>query len=149
MILAPEVLVQLSERNTLDAMTHDTRRLEREIEACEVRVCCEPSVRGGVHSPHLLLVDHLEWVAVPGTSLLLHLDDDEAAPAPQHEIELVATNARVGVEKSVSAQSVVTESAPFAAIHAAEGLAKRASSVGLRWSLRGKDAGSSRTGRIR
>ena len=129
-------------------MTHDTRRLELEVELGELRMLGQPGVRGGVHPPHLLLVDHLERVPIPGTSLLLHLDHDEAAPAPQHEIELVATNARVGVEKSVSAQSVVTESAPFAAIHAAEGLAERASSVGFRWSLRGKDAGSAHTGRM-
>ncbi len=148
MILPPEVLVQLSEGDTLDATTRDTRRLEHEVELGELRMLGQPCLRSGVDAPHLLLVDHLEWVAVPGTSLLLHLDDDEAAPAPQHAIELVATNARVGIEKSVSAQSVVTESAPFAAIHAAEGLAEPASSVGFRWSLRGKDAGSAHTGRM-
>ena len=149
MIVPAAVLVQLPERDALDPTPADACSLEHEIELGELRVRREPGVSGGVHSPHLLLVDHLERVAVPGTSFLLDLDYHEPAAAPQHEIELVAADARVGVEESVSAQSVVTESAPFAAIHAAEGLAERASSVGFRWSPRGKDAGSSRTGRIR
>jgi hypothetical protein len=42
----------------------------------------------------------------------------------------------------------VAEGAPLPAIHAAEGLVKRASSVGFRRSLRGKDAGSAHTGRM-
>ena len=109
----------LPERNALDPAPADACSLEHEIELGKIRVRREPGVRGGVHSPHLLLVDHFERVAVPGTSLLLHLDDEKAAAAPQNEIELVATDACVGVEKSVSAQSVVKESAPFAAIHAA------------------------------
>jgi hypothetical protein len=109
----------LPERDALDPAPADAYSLEHEVELGELRVRYEPGVRGGVHSPHLLLVDHFERVPVLGTSLLLHLDYDEAASASQHEIELVATNARVGVEKSVSAQSVVAEGASFAAVHAA------------------------------
>jgi len=148
MIVPPEVLVQLAEWDALDPAPADACSLEHEVELGELGVSGQPCVRSGVDAPHLLLVDHLERVPVAGTSLLLYLDHDEAAAAPQHEIELVATNARVGVEKSVSAKSVVTESAPFAAIHAVEGLAERASSVGFRWSLRGKDAKSAPTGRM-
>jgi hypothetical protein len=119
MIVPLEVLVQLPEWDALDPTPADACSLEHEVELGELGVPGQPCLRSGVDAPHLLLVDHLERVAVPGTSLLLHLNDDEAPPAPQHEIELVATNARVGVEESVSAQSVVTKSAPFAAIHAA------------------------------
>jgi hypothetical protein len=113
------VHLRLPERDALDPAPADACSLEREIEACEVRVRCEPGVRGGVHSSHLLLVDHFERIPVLGTSLLLHLDHDEAAAAPQHEIEFVSTYARVGVEQVVSAKSVVAEGAPLAAIHAA------------------------------
>ncbi len=148
MILPPEVLVQLSEGDTLDATTRDTRRLEHEVELGELRMLGQPCLRSGVDAPHLLLVDHLPRIPEFSPTLLPHLDHDEAAPAPQHEIELVATYPCVGVEKSVAAKSVVTEGATLAAIHAAEGLAERASSVGFRWSLRGKDAGSAHTGRM-
>jgi hypothetical protein len=132
MILPPEVLVQLSEGNTLDATTPDTRRLEHEVELGELRVPGQPCLRSGMDAPHLLGVDHLERIPELNPTLLFHLDHEQSASAPQHEIELVPTDAPVGVEESVSAQSVVTESAPFAAIHAAEGLAERASSVGFR-----------------
>jgi hypothetical protein len=108
----------------------------------------EPGVRRGVHAPHLLRIDHLERVTVSVPALLLHLDNDETAASAQNEIELVAGDACVGVQKPVSAQAVVPESEPLSAIHAAESLAGRASPVGFRWSLRGKDTGSADTGRM-
>jgi hypothetical protein len=54
-----------------------------------------------------------------GASFLLDLDHDEAAAAPQHEIQLVATDPRVGVEKSVPAEAIVAKGAPLAVVHAA------------------------------
>jgi hypothetical protein len=113
------VHLRLPERDSLDPAPADACSLKREIEVCEVRMPCEPRLRRGVDAPHLLRVDHLEGIAVVGTPLLLHLDDNEAAAAPQHEIELVSTNARVRVEESVSAEPVVAKGAPLAAIHAA------------------------------
>ncbi len=54
-----------------------------------------------------------------GTALLLHLRDHEPAAAPEHEVELVAADARVRVEQAVATEPVVQERAPLAAIHAA------------------------------
>jgi hypothetical protein len=113
------VHLRLPERDALDPAPADACSLEREIEACEVRVRCEPGVRGGVHSSHLLLVDHFERIPVLGTSLLLHLDHDEAATPAENEIELVSANAGVGVEKSVAAKAIVAEGASLSVIHAA------------------------------
>jgi hypothetical protein len=79
------------------------------------------------------------------SALLLHLDHEQSASAAKHEIELVPPGTRIGVEKSVPAKSVVAENAPLPAIHAAEGLAERASSVGFHSSLCGNDAGSAQT----
>jgi hypothetical protein len=119
MILPPEVRVQLFERDALDPPAANTRRLEHEVKFCEFRVTSQPCLRPGVDAPHLLFIDHLERVPVLHTSLLLHLDHEQSTPAAKDEVELIATHPRVGIEKPVAAKSIVPESAPFAAIHAA------------------------------
>jgi hypothetical protein len=103
MIPPPEVRVQLFEGDALDAMTHDTGRLEYEVELCELGVPGKPCLRSRPHTANLLPIDHLERIPELGVALLLHLDHEQSAPTAQHEIELVATRARVGVEKSVAA----------------------------------------------
>ena len=148
MIVPPEVLVQLAEWDALDPAPADACSLEHEVELGELGVSGQPCVRSGVDAPHLLGVDHLERMPELGAALLLHLDHHETAAAPQHEIQLVATDPRVSVQKPIAAKAIVAEGAALAAIHAAEGLAERVSSVGFRWSLRGKDAGSAHTGRM-
>jgi hypothetical protein len=80
---------------------------------------CEPTLRRGVNPPELLLVDHLERVAIAGDTLLLHLDDEDAAAAPQDEVELIAADPCVRVEQPVSPQPIVPESASLSPIHAA------------------------------
>jgi hypothetical protein len=103
MIPPPEVRVQLFEGDALDAMTHDTGRLEYEVELCELGVPGKPCLRSRPHTANLLLVDHLQRMPELGAAFLLHLHDEKAAAPPQDEIELVAADARVGVEKSVTA----------------------------------------------
>jgi hypothetical protein len=72
-----------------------------------------------VNPPELLLIDHLERVAIVGAALLLHLDDEDAAAAPQNEVELIAADPCVRVEQPVSPQPIMPESAPLSSIHAA------------------------------
>ncbi|OFW75729.1 MAG: hypothetical protein A2Y55_10470 [Actinobacteria bacterium RBG_16_68_12] len=72
-----------------------------------------------MHPPRLLRVDHLERVAEAVPALLLHLDDEEATPAPEDEVELVASRVRVRVEQAVAAEPVVAERSALPAIHAA------------------------------
>lgn len=119
MIPPPEVRVQLSEGDALDSAAPHTRGFECEIEAREFRVRGQPYLRPRLDASNLLRVDHLERIPKTLTALLLHLDDDKAAAAAQNEIELVASDACIRVEESVAAKSVVAESAPLAAIHAA------------------------------
>jgi hypothetical protein len=54
-----------------------------------------------------------------GAALLLHLDDEDAAAAPQNEVELVTADACVRFEEPVPPTSVVPESVLLSAIHAA------------------------------
>jgi hypothetical protein len=119
MIPPPEIRVQLSERDALNSAASNTRGFEYEIEARELRVPGQPCLGAGVDPPHLLGVDHLERIPIAITALLLHLDHEQLAPAAQHEIELVATDPRVGVQEPIAAKAIVAESATFAAIHAA------------------------------
>ena len=54
-----------------------------------------------------------------GAAFLLDLDDENAAPAPEDEVELVAAGAHVGLEQPIAAKPVVAKRAALAAIHAA------------------------------
>jgi hypothetical protein len=109
----------LRQRHPLDPSTTDAHGFEYEIEARELRVVGEPGLRPRLHATHLLRVDHLERISISLAALLLHLDDEQPLPTAQHEIELVATSAGVGLEKAVAAKAIVTEGEPFSAIHAA------------------------------
>lgn len=106
-------------RDALDAPADDSRGLDGELEPGRFGMRGEPRLRRGEHAPRLLRVDHLEGMPEVGAALLLHLDDHEAAAAPEHEIELIASRARVRVEEAVAAEPVVAKGAPLAAIHAA------------------------------
>ena len=111
----------LAERYTFDPPPTNARGLEHELELelGELRMPGQPCQRSCADAPHLLFVDHLQRMPELGPALLLHLDDEKAAASPYDEIELVATDARVGVEKFVTAKSVVAKGAALAAIHAA------------------------------
>ncbi len=104
-------------RSTLS--TSDAHCLELDVEACELRPCGEPSRSRAPYVAHLLLVDHLERMPEGITALLLHLDDQDAAPPSQHEIELVAADARIRREQPVSTEAVVAEGDSLAPVHAA------------------------------
>jgi len=50
----------------------------------------QPSLRRAAKAALLLAADHLDRIAVPVAPLLLHLDEREAAAAPDDQVELVA-----------------------------------------------------------
>jgi len=79
----------------------------------------EPPGRCRSDASNLLVIDHLERITERRAALFLYLHDDKATAPPEHEIELVATDARVGGEESVAAKTIVKESAPLAPVHAA------------------------------
>jgi hypothetical protein len=68
---------------------------------------------------HLLLVDHLERIAVGRAALLLHLDDEQPHAATQDQVELVPPHTRIRLEEAVPAKPVVEKGAALAAVHAA------------------------------
>ena len=72
-----------------------------------------------MHAARLLVVDHLQRVPERRAALLLHLDDENAAAAPQDEVELEAPDARIRREQAVAAESVVAKGESLAPVHAA------------------------------
>ncbi len=130
------------ERDSLDPAALNARRFELEVEAGQLRVPREKAGNGATHPPRLLGVDHLERVPEFKAALLLHLHDEQPAPAAEDEVELVATDSDVRADEPIAPQAVMPECDSLAPVHAAEGLVERTSSVGFRWSPRGKDAGS-------
>jgi hypothetical protein len=110
---------EVLQRNPLDAAPADSRGLERDVQSGELGMRGKPAGSGGVYATSLLVVDHLERVAEHGAALRLHLDHDEASPTPQDEVELVASDSRVGRDQAVSTEPVVAERAALAAVHAA------------------------------
>src|SRR5919106_228949 len=108
----------LRQTDPLDPSPANPGCLDRDLEAGDLWMCGDPRARRGENPPALLGADHLERMPVLGTPLLLHLHDDEAAPSPQDEVELVPAGACIRVEESVAAEPVVQERAPLAAVHA-------------------------------
>jgi hypothetical protein len=109
----------LRQRDALHTTPAYACGLELDVESSEIRVRREPAGGRGSDATGLLLVDHLERVPEAGAALLLHLDDEDAATAAQHEIELVPPHPNVRGQEPVSAESVVTEGDSLAPVHAA------------------------------
>ena len=61
----------------------------------------------------------IERVPESGTALLLHLDDEQPAPAAEDEVELVATDSDVRADEPIAPQAVMPECDSLAPVHAA------------------------------
>ena len=118
------------ERHALDSVPSNPDCLHGELEAGSLGMRRTPRPGSRMHAACLLLVDHLERVSEGLAALLLDLDDEKRAAASKHEIELVPTRVDVRIEKPVPPQSVVSERAPLATVHAAQGLAYETSPTG-------------------
>src|SRR5262245_42156480 len=124
----PSVHAGLSDvRETGHASAPHGGHLDANGEAGELGVRCLPGRPGAHHATQLLGVDHLGRRAEPVAGLLLHLAEDEPAPSPKHEIELVAPGASVRLEEAVATQAVVASGDALAAIHAAAVSSSRSS----------------------
>ncbi len=119
MLQTDTTLVESPQRDALDPTPVDADRLELDLEPGEVGTGGEPGSRRARHAAPLLGIDHLQGMTEGGSTFLLDLDHDQAAPSAQDEVELVAAGAGVGVEQAVAAKPVVAEGAALAAIHAA------------------------------
>jgi hypothetical protein len=75
----------------------------------------EPALGRPPDASSLLRRDHLERMAERGASLALDLAEDEPAPAPHDQVELVAARPDVGADDAVSAQPVVQRRASLEA----------------------------------
>jgi hypothetical protein len=109
----------LDERNALDAPAPNADRLQLDLELGDLGMRGEPGRRGCAYPARFLRVNHLQRVTEVRAALLLHLDDDDAAAASKHEVELVPTHVCVRVEQAIPTQPVVEEGAALAAVHAA------------------------------
>jgi hypothetical protein len=119
--MAPLPVATASEEgDTLDPSPSYRGGFEADFESRRLRMYGQPRTCSSRDAPELLGIDHLEWIAVAGPALLLHLDEDQHLSAPQDEIELVAPRTGVRGQKAVAPQTVVTKSAPLASVHAAE-----------------------------
>ena len=65
----------------------DRDDVERDAELTEARVPDEPGFGGPVEPPLLLVVDHLEGAAEPGSGLRLHLAEHQPPPAADDEVQ--------------------------------------------------------------
>src|SRR4051794_9038704 len=97
----------LRQRDATEAARRDRHRLIADLEAGAVRVANEPQVGCGSETAHLLGRDHLDRVPEPGSGFRLDLAEDKAAPAPEHEVELVPSGPGVRGEHAVAPQPVV------------------------------------------
>jgi hypothetical protein len=67
----------------------------------------KPGLGGAPQPPPLLRRDHLERMAERVAALALDLAEDEPAPAPDDQVELVPAGPDVRAENPVPAQAVV------------------------------------------
>ncbi len=87
--------------------------IETDIEAGEVGVRSEPRLSCPDYPPQLLLVHHLERIAVPRAALPLHLAEDKHSSTASNHIQLVATRPDIRPENPVAAQPVMPDRAPL------------------------------------
>src|SRR6058998_3700221 len=77
--------------DALDAAAAHGDDLHRVLEITRGGVCGEPGLGRALDAAELLVVDHLERVAVTLTGLVLHLDEDNATAAAHDQVDLVAS----------------------------------------------------------
>ncbi len=87
--------------------------IETDIEPGEVGVRREPRLSCPDDPPKLLLVHHLERIAVPRAALPLHLAEDKRFPTASNDIQLVATRPDIRPENPIAAPPVVPDRAPL------------------------------------
>jgi hypothetical protein len=79
-------------------------------------VVSEPRLRRVPDPAYLLGVHHLERVAETGARLALDLAEDDRAPAPGDDVDLVPTGPGVRVEDPVGPKPVPVCRAPFGVV---------------------------------
>src|SRR5438132_9163916 len=69
----------------------------------------EPGLGRPAQASLLLGADHLEGIAAPGAVLRLHLAEDEPAPTPDDQVELVDARPDIGAQDPVAEQPVMQQ----------------------------------------
>jgi hypothetical protein len=100
-------------RNPLEPPSLDGDDLEAAIERPTLGMSRKPCLGRSTQAPAFLRRHHLERMAVVVVRLALDLAEDDAAAAPDDQVELVAAGPDVGVEDAVAAQAIVTRGAAF------------------------------------